>query len=235
MAQVYLLARRAEVQNGSVMVTDLFPNESQRNTSIDPVGAGPIYIRQVDLGAQGSLRSVLKTDSAGVITFVNQASGLIAFLLKNVQSGANNDALTLGEATVGAKAILALVRSGAVLNLAAINGILDDATVGGAGTDLSTHSSVSELLRVLAGETYLVPANSQIEGANNVFTPDLNASSYFQNDVRHPVDGDSSWLVSLEEGSLKGLSSVQNPEVGFAGVKTSTPIVTVYNADGTLV
>ena len=113
MAQVYLLARRAEVQNGSVMITDLFPNESQRNTSIDHAGAGPIYIRQVDLGAQGSLRSVLKTDSAGVISFVNQASGLIAFLLKNVQSGANNDALTLGEATVGAKAILNLVRTGA--------------------------------------------------------------------------------------------------------------------------
>ena len=68
MAQVYLIARRAEVQNGSVMVTDLFPNESQRNTAIDPVGAGPIYVRQVDLGVKGKYRAILST-TANVITF----------------------------------------------------------------------------------------------------------------------------------------------------------------------
>ena len=83
MAQVYLIARRAEVQNGSVMVTDLFPNESQRNTAIDPVGAGPIYVRQVDLGVKGKYRAILST-TANVISFARESRGLVAFLIKNV-------------------------------------------------------------------------------------------------------------------------------------------------------
>ena len=233
MAQVYIVARRAEVQNGSVMITDLFPNASQRNTSIDPPASGPIYVRQVDLGVQGLHRVVLKT-TAGVVSFVNEAKGLVPFLLKNVASGANGDALTIGEATVGAKAILNLVRTGVAVDLASVNAILELATVGGAGTDLSANSTIEELVRVLAGETYLVPAGSQITLANGNFAVDLNASSYFQSDVLHPVDGDSSWLVSLEEGCLKGLTSLQDPDVVFAGKKVATPIVTVYNANGTL-
>ena len=232
MAQVYIVARRAEIQNGSVMVTDLFPNDSQRNTSIDPPSAGPIYVRQVDLGVQGSHREVLKT-TAGVVSFINEAKGLVPFLLKNVASGANGDALTIGEATIGAKDIIDLVRTGVAVDLASVNAILAGGAVGGAGTDLSANSSIEELVRVLAGETYLVPAGSQIEAAG-AFTADLNASSYFQNDVLHPVDGDSSWMVSFEEGCLNGLASLQDPDVGFAGVKTATPIVTVYNADGSL-
>lgn len=233
MAQVYIVARRAEVQNGSVMITDLFPNDSQRNTSIDPPAAGPIYVRQVDLGVQGAYRSVLKT-TAGVVSFVNEAKGLVPFLLRNVASGANGDALTIGEATIGANGILNLVRTGVAVDLASVNPILAGVTVGGGGTDLSANSSIEELVRVLAGETYLVPAGIQITLANGNFAPDLNASSYFQNDVLHPVDGDSSWMVSFEEGCLNGLASLQDPDVGFAGVKTATPIVTVYNADGTL-
>lgn len=233
MAQVYLVARRAEVQNGSVMVTDLFPNESQRNTALDPVGAGPIYIRQINLGTSGSTRSVLRDNGAGVITFDRASEGLVAFLLRNVESGLNGDALTLSEAITGAESIISTVRAGGALDLASVNALLEINAVGGAGTDLSTHSSVEDLMRVLAGETYLVPVSSQIE-AGGVFTPDLNADSYFQNDVRHPVDGDSSWVVSAEEGALAGLISAQDPKKGFAGVLTADPIVTIYNADGTL-
>ena len=83
-------------------------------------------------------------------------------------------------------------------------------------------------------ERLTLSPGSQITLANGNFAVDLNASSYFQNDVLHPVDGDSSWLVSLEEGCLSGLASLQDPDVGFAGVKTATPIVTVYNANGSL-
>jgi len=235
MAQVYLIARRAEVQSGSVMVTDLFPNESQRNTAIDPVGAGPIYVRQVDLGVKGKFRSILSTDpNTSVISFHREARGLVAFLIKNVASGANGDALTVAEATIGAKLILKEVRDGNALTAARVNDILDDNTVGGAGTDITANSSISELLRVLSGETYVVKAGSSIQAGNGAFIPDLNASAGFQNDVRHPVDGDSSWLLSAEEGVLAGLKSDRSAKVGFAGVLTTDPIVTVYNSDGSL-
>ena len=231
MAQVYLIARRAEVQNGSVMVTDLFPNESQRNTAIDPVGAGPIYVRQVDLGVKGKYRAILST-TANVISFARESRGLVAFLIKNVAHGAG-DALTVAEATFGANLILAEVRDGNALPAIAINGILTNINVGGAGTDITANSSVSELVRVLSGETYIVKAGSTVEAAG-AFVPDVNASAGFQNDVRHPVDGDSSWVLSAQGGVLSGLKSNQNVKVGFAGVLTTDPIVTVYNADGSL-
>ena len=235
MAQVYLIARRAEVQNGSVMVTDLFPNESQRNAAIDPVGAGPIYVRQVDLGVKGKYRAILSTDPAtSVISFHREARGLVAFLIKNVESGANGDALTVGEATIGANLILAQVHAGNAITAAVVNGILDDATIGGAGTDITANSTVSELLRVLSGETYVVKAGATIQAANGAFVADLNASAGFQNDVRHPVDGDSSWVLSAQEGVLSGLKSSRSAEVGFAGVLTTDPIVTVYNSNGSL-
>ena len=87
---------------------------------------------------------------------------------------------------------------------------------------------------MLSGETYVVKAGSSIQAGNGNFIPDLNASAGFQNDVRHPVDGDSSWLLSAEEGVLAGLKSDRSAKVGFAGVLTTDPIVTVYNSDGSL-
>ena len=233
MAQVYLIARRAEVQNGSVMVTDLFPNESQRNTALDPVGAGPIYVRQVDLGVKGKYRAILSTTN-NVITFARESRGLVAFLIKNVAKGVDGSALTVAQATIGANLILDEVRDGNALTAAVVNGILDDATIGGAGTDITVNSSISELLRVLSGETYIVKAGSTVQAANGAFVPDLNASAGFQNDVRHPVDGDSSWVLSAQEGVLSGLKSSRDAKVGFAGKLTTDPIVTVYNSNGSL-
>ena len=232
MAQVYLIARRAEVQNGSVMVTDLFPSESQRNTAIDPVGAGPIYVRQCDVGLKGKYRSILTT-VGGQIHFLREARGLVAFLLRNVRSGANNDALTLAEATKGANDLMELVRDGGALTVAEVNKILVDNDIGGAGTDITTDSTIEALLRVIAGETYIVKAGSVIDDGV-AFVPDLNAIAGFQNDVRHPIDGDSSWAISAEEGVLAGLKSARDEKVGFAGVLSTDPIVTIHNSDGSL-
>ena len=231
MAQVYIIARRAEVQNGSVMVTDLFPNESQRNTAIDPVGAGPIYVRQCDVGLKGKYRSILTT-VGGEIKFLREARGLVAFLLRNVRSGANDDALTLAEATKGANDLMGVVRDGNALTVAEVNKILIDNDIGGAGTDITTDSTIEALIRVIAGETYIVKAGSVIDDGN--FVPDLNAIAGFQNDVRHPIDGDSSWAISAEGGVLAGLKSSRSTEVGFAGVLTTDPIVTIHNSDGSL-
>ena len=233
MPQVYLVARRSEVQNGSVMVTDLFPNESQRNTALDPQGAGPIYIRQIDAGTRGAFRSVLSATNGGAdISFLREARGLVAYLLYNVQVGAAGPALTLEEATEIASLLISEVRTGGVLDLAAINAILGGVAAGATLTANTSTGSVSGLLRVLSGETYVVPAGSPIQDAN-VFVPDANADEIgFQRDVRHPVNGDSSWEISALEGSLAGLTAAQ-PN-GFGGGAGTDPIVTIYNSDGTL-
>lgn len=222
MPQVYLIARSADLQNGSVMVTDLFPNESQRNTALEPQAAGPIYVRQIDSGLSGAYRSVLAVDGNGNISFMREARGLVAYLLYNVQNGNGGPALTLDQAKGATADLIAEVRAGNTLELADINAILA-AQAGAAGATLTGNAStgsVSGVLRVLAGESYVVPASAPIEIAG-VFVPDANADEIgFQRNVRHPVDGDSSWEVSFSEGSLGGLVDRQ--------------LVSVYVNDGTL-
>lgn len=232
MPQVYLVARREEVQNGSVMVTDLSPNESQRNTSIDPPSAGPIYVRQVDLGTRGAFRAQLST-KAGVVSFARDSKGLVAYLLNNVQVGNAGPSLTLSEAREIAGLIISEVRTGGELSLVAVNAIVGGVAAGATLTANLSTGSIENLLRVLAGETYLVTTGSVVEQAG-AFIPDVNTDARFQGDVRHPVDGDSSWAISAEEGTLLGLSSDQSADKGFAGVLTTDPIVTIYNADGSL-
>ena len=85
----------------------------------------------------------------------------------------------------------------------------------------------------MAGETYLVTVGSVVEQAG-AFIPDVNTDARFQNDVRHPVNGDSSWAISAEEGALAGFASAQDADRGFAGVLTADPIVTIYLSDGSL-
>lgn len=232
MPQVYLVARREEVQNGSVMVTDLSPNESQRNTSIDPPASGPIYVRQLDLGVRGSFRAQLATD-AGVVSFARDSKGLVAYLLNNIQVGNAGPALTLSEAKEIASLIVSEVRTGGVLDLATVDGIVGGVAAGATLTANLSTGSVENLLRVLAGETYLVTVGSVVEQAG-AFIPDVNTDARFQNDVRHPVNGDSSWAISAEEGTLAGFASAQDADKGFAGVLTADPIVTIYLSDGTL-
>lgn len=232
MPQVYLVARREEVQNGSVMVTDLSPNESQRNASIDPPASGPIYVRQIDLGTRGSFRAQLSTN-AGVVSFARDSKGLVPYLLNNIQVGNAGPALTLAQAREIAGLIISEVRTGGTLGLVELNNIIGGVAVGATLTANLSTGSVANVLRVLAGETYLVTTGSVVEEAG-AFIPDVNTDARFQNDVRHPVNGDSSWAVSAEEGTLAGLSSAQDADKGFAGVLTADPIVTIYNADGSL-
>jgi len=205
MPQVYLVARSASVQNGSVQITDLFPNQSQINTALDPQGAGPIYVRQVDLGVQGPYRAVLTEAADGSISISRTAKGLVPYLLKNVQVGADGPAFTLAEATTAATALVARVRAGGALSLVNINTDLASGAAGATLTANNSTGSIASLLRVLAGETYLVAAGSTIQDDEGDFTPDLNADDLFQQDVRHTVENDDSWQISFDEGSIGGL------------------------------
>lgn len=221
MPQVYLVARSASVQNGSVQITDLFPNQSQVNTAIDPQGAGPIYVRQVDLGVQGPTRAVLGEAADGSIGFIRNSKGLVPYLLKNIQVGAAGPAFTLAEATDAANSLVTRLRAGGVFSLVNINADLADGAAGATLTANLSTGSISSLLRVLAGETYLVPNGTTIQNGAGVFTPDVSADDLFQSDVRHPVDGDDSWQISFDEGSIGGL--------------VDREIISVYvAADGTL-
>jgi hypothetical protein len=234
--QVYLVARRKEIQNGSLMVTDLFPNKSQANPTIDPQGQSPLYIKTPLIGAKVELA----TPVAGTSVIRFRAQGLVPFLIKNVQHG-NNGSLSRSEALTAANLILDEVYGAGDLDEASINAILAVATNNagtvlddGAGGSLSV-ARVEDILRILSGETYEVSANTKVEEAN-VFIPDVTYRLGFKGDQKHLIPGDDSWQISLREGVLKGLTTVVDSEEGdlFAGVRSTQPLLSVYEVDGSL-
>jgi hypothetical protein len=234
--QVYVVARRKEIQNGSVMITDLFPNKSQLNPTIDPQGQSPLYIKTPIIGKAVTL----VTPVAGTVKFRLKAQGLVPFLIKNVEHGGGGS-LSLKEASDASDAIIDAVRAGGVLNEVAINGILAAASGNGATTlddgvgGSASVATVEDILRILSGETYEVAEGTSVEVAN-AFVPDLSHRLGFKKDQKHLVAGDDSWVISFREGSLKGLTSVQDAVNGdlFAGVRSTSPLLTVYVSDGTL-
>ena len=122
----FIIARRSEIQNGSIQITDLFPNASQRNLVNDPVGQGPFYVRVPNIGATGRKRPFIKTNADNSTEFLQDCDGLVAYLIANVEAAPNGaaDALTIPEAEEIADGILTIARSGGSLTLAEINKVI---------------------------------------------------------------------------------------------------------------
>ena len=239
----FILARRSEIQNGSIQITDLFPNATQSNPGIDPRPQGPFYVRVPNIGASGQTRPFIKTNTDGSLEFLKRCNGLVAYLIAHVEAdpGGNagdGPALTVVEAEAVADLIITRVRAGGTVTLANVN---DDLTaVAGGATDLdgaagnsNSTGSLAEVLAILAGEDYIINGGVSIQTAGGVFAPVI-APGTLGTTMRTLVPNDSSWKISFSEGVLSGLTGVQNANRAFAGVKSATPLLTVYNDDGTI-
>ena len=230
----YIVARRVEVQAGALQITDLIPNQSLANPTVDARPQGPFYVRPADFGAKfGSIPQITSTQSQRTLS--SEARGVSAYLLRHVENGAN-EALTATEAVDIAKEIETLVRNGSVINAKALN----DACVAvlGVGRDFdgtATNSQgvVEEMLRILAGETYILPQGAEIQDAQGNFVPVIGDTG-LQSDVRTLVERDASWKISLAQGTLRGLVDPQPETSVFGGGDSLEPLVTLYKADGTL-
>ena len=235
----YIIASRPEIQNGSVQITDLFPNDSQRNLVNDPVGQGPFYVRVPNLGLSGINAPVLATLADNSIVMARPSRGLLPYLLANVEAN-GGASLTLQEGRDAVGLIMDRVYAGTALTIDLINDDLS-AAVGG-NTDLdgvefgsNSTGSLTELLAILSGEEYVVPAGREIEAANGAFSVVI-APGTLGSTVRSLVPNDASWKVSFSEGVLAGLTSVRDGVNGylFAGVRSTTPLLTIYNNDGSV-
>lgn len=219
----FIVAKSSSIQNGSVMVTDLFPNQSQANPAIDPQPQGPFYVRAPEYG-HGAGKTPLLNSTSG-ISFASAGEGLVSYLLRRVadhNNGAGSLAITLANAIAIAEAIQARLEGGLSITDANLNALVlaevgNASDFDGSGSDSS--GDAAEVLAILAGETYLVSAGTQIETALGAYVPVL-ADAGFQGNRRSLVDRDSSWRISRQEGVLGGLEA--------AG------LVSLYNSDGTL-
>ncbi len=243
----FILARRSEIQNGSIQITDLFPNATQSNPGIDPRPQGPFYVRVANIGSTGKSRPFIQTNADGALEFLQSCNGLVAYLIANIEAdpggnGGAGPALTVPQAEAAASLILARVRAGETLTTANVNTILSGADVVNAATDLDGASvgdsnstgKIAEVLAILAGEDYIVKGGVSIQDAGGakalVLVPGTLGST-----TRTLVPNDSSWKISFSEGVLSGLVAAQSLDgPAFAGVKSTTPLLTVYNDDGTI-
>lgn len=223
----FICLARTDIPNSTLQITDLWPNKSQTNPVIDPPAVGPLYINAPTTAFVGI------TTAGAVQTFTVAASGLAAYLLANVQSaGAGGPALTPANALTMSNNIITAMRAGSTLSLAAINVILG-AVVGGTvltgGGSLST-GAVTDVLRILAGITYTVPAGTQIQAVGPIFVAQgspavFNAANFA--DHKDILPTDSSFYDSLSYGKIAGFKSATFSYLGTAGAA-----ITVYDNAG---
>lgn len=222
----FICKRRADIPNGVLQITDLWPNASQRNQSIDPQPQGPRYV-----SAPVSATVVLSSTGATQRYFATAQSGLAAYIIANVATGAAA-AFTPAQANAAAAALIAAMGTGATLNLAAINVILAAAAAGSALTAGGSTGAVTDVLRVLAGATYTVPAGTVVQVPVSTFNPQASPATFnadnFNFETYHDIlVSDSSFYISLAQGQINGFSSST-----FKYLGTTSPAIVVYDNTG---
>lgn len=191
----YLVMRRTDIPAGSLQVLDLRPNVSNKNSVLEP-GLGETRY----LLPRPAIQTVA-TAGAGPRVTTAQFGGLSAYLIDHVKNAAAGQALTATQANTAATSIRALPGAGSAVSLAAVNAAIVAAGAGG-GTSLiagGSTGSLAELLQILAGREYVLPAGSQVEDGANLFDPTVSGS--FVSPSRYTnLTGDL--LISIGEGNL---------------------------------
>lgn len=204
----FICLRRTDIQNSTLQVTDFWPNRSQANASIDPQPQGPRYVSNVAAPSLVTLASTGGTQRY----FPAATGGLSAYLLANVQVGAVGPALTPAQALTASNNLVTRMRSGLPLALANIDAVLAAVIATASLTGNASTGAVTDVLRILAGATYTVPAATIVQDAAAVFvaqaTPAAwNANNFDFNTYKDILSTDSSFYISVAEGQLDGFSS----------------------------
>jgi hypothetical protein len=223
MAEVFLIMRRPDIPDGVLQVVDLWPNTSSKN-----------YIYPPGLGQTGYVHNIPFVDITGLTTagppVVADAdlTGVAAYLIGNIDTGAGAGGapFTDAQAVQAAGLLRVIAEAGTALDASAVNATL--ATVV-AGTSLSGGGStgvLSELLAVMAGQGYLIPAGSELSDGGGAFAGrvgDFVEGVYKQlYDIGHFKCSNLNGNISLMKSS------------NFEYDGTMGAAVTVYAADGTL-
>lgn len=230
----FICLRRTDIPSGTLQVTDLWPNKSKSQKASFPVAQGPRYIAQPTY-----LSTVVLASTGGTQrSFKFAVAGLAAYIMANVQEGGAGGHFTSNaHANTEATALVTAMRAGSALTLTAINAIL--ATTGGAGTELTTlggsisTGTVMDVLRIISGASYTVPAGTIINTAGNVFNPQSspatwNANNFNFNTYSDILATDNSFYISLAEGQLSKMTA----GITFHGITSAG--VTVYDNTGNI-
>lgn len=218
----YIIMRRTDIPNGVLQVDDLKPNDSQRNYTLDPPGQSG-YVRQIPVSDD------VVTSGAGPIVTVRGACGLAAYLIDNVEDSSGT-ALTAAVANAAADAVIALAQSGAEITVAAVDAelIAAGATAGTSLTGGASVATLAEVLEILMGAKYQLPAGAEVEDAGNVFVTDR-AGSFATTPGVKRIEATGAFNVSNGAGDLFNYKRADFEYNGVLG-----PAILVLADDGTV-
>lgn len=237
---MFILLRRADIPNGTLQIDDISSPSEHSNQG--PRIQGPIYLRQPDneqpytaVGDGGPAERVYRT----------AFSGLAAYLQENF-SDAAGAMITDVQAMTLAEGLITLLRAGSALDPATL-GVTIAGVLGGfpASTTPDVNAAgVSEVLRILAGEQYTVPAGSLIQNRFGNFVPTRRGSFTRQTGIGSSetldyydayyaagsfIYDESGFKASQAGGKVAGFSDPTFTYLGVAGAA-----ITVYHDNGTL-
>lgn len=180
MARAYLVLARNDITTNLLQVLDLKPTPSKSIPSQGAPQGGYLSAFLLD-GVNGVVATKAGAGGGASLDTDGDTYGLSAYLLDNVEDTTGNQSLTAAEANSISTLIEDRVAAGLSLTLANINVAIND-PAGVAGSDLdgtlgNSTGSVEEILRILAGERYLLPADSQVRAAGGTF--DATRRGYF--------------------------------------------------------
>ena len=160
----FIIMRRTDIPNGILQVDDLKPNDSQRNYTLDPPGQSG-YVRDVPTEA------IVILTGGGPILTVRDACGLGAYFVDRVENQAAGEALTADIANDAAIAILGRAEGGLPITAADVAVALVGAGANGATTLTAGDStgSIGDILALLSGRKYQLPAGTEVEDGGNAF------------------------------------------------------------------
>jgi hypothetical protein len=215
----FIAMRRTDIPNGVLQVTDLWPNTSLRNMIYDPPGQTK-YVNRFTTDILSAL-AANRTRS----TF----SGLAAYLIDHVIDGASNVTITVAVANATANALVTRLNAGQTLTAANINTALTANGVAnaGAGTTLTgapSTGTVLDILRIVAGWEYVLPAGSLVGG----LAAPAGLGDFVPGTYRATYDT-GALAISMGEGLLREYTASTFEYLGTTGAA-----LVVYADDGTL-
>jgi hypothetical protein len=212
----YICKIRTDIPATVLQVLDLLPNSSQRNLIYDPLGQTKYIERATN-------------DTVAVAANVTQAAydGVAAWLIDTIDDAGDGGALTAVEANTIAAALIARLDAGLDMDVASVNAVIQ-ATVAASGIGLGASvGTLAELLQVLAGAEYVVPAGTSADpGAGNYKGSAAGAftsGQYLQTRQSGALD------ISLGDGHLSEFTAATYSYGGTTGAA-----LVVLNDDGTV-
>ncbi len=212
---------RTDIPEGTLQVLDLRPNTSQRSLIYEPPPQTK-YLRRVQ-------NDTVATSGSGPIVTLGAAKGLAAYLIDNVEDTDNGDtALTAARANAIAASLISTLDGGGAVTAAVVDAAIQAETGGTATlTGGDSTATLADVLKVLAGAEYVLPAGSQVEDGSNDF--DATASGAFTDGQYRATYSHGALNISLGEGDLSVLT---DSSFEYAGVTGAACVV--LDDDGSL-